>query len=209
MVPICALGFLAPSISARSMLLALYSLSWGGFSFFQGVEASPAEVLFSSIPMLWIQKGYLLSVVFSFPLTNRLWLELFPTATLRRALPLLDLASVGFALTLFLSGPVQWEWFLRYLIVGNIFMLMLSVAVIVAVWKRVPDAWLFGVGLLVFYGTVITGTIHFRGEWVGAGALALVLADSFLLTRRRIQAFDTVDTQRIERMCSFPRSLAT
>jgi PAS domain-containing protein len=182
----------------RSMLLAFYSLVWGAFSFFQGVEASPLEVLFPGISTLWIQKGYLFSVILAFPLTNRLWLELFPTKILRKTLPLLDLASLAFALTLFLPGPIWWKWFFLYLIVGNVYMLMLLIAVIITVWKRVPDAWLFGIGLLVFYSTVAMGTLHFQGEWVGAGALALVLTDSFLLTRRRIQAFDTVEAQRIE-----------
>jgi PAS domain-containing protein len=181
-----------------SLLLALHSLSWGFYTLFQGVDASPAETLFPQMPVLWMQKGYLISTAFSFPMTCRLWLALFPHQWLRRALPVLEVCSITLVLLVLFAGPIHWQWYNAYLVIGNVYMLLLLFVVAQAVWFRKPGAWVFLLGLLVFLGVTAMGTIHFRGEWVGAGAFALVLADSLVLTRRRAQAFDTVELQKAE-----------
>lgn len=181
-----------------SLLLAMHSTSWGLYTLFLGVAASPAETIFPNLPVVWMQKAALLSTAFSFPMTCRLWLELFPSQLLRRTLPLLDGASIATALTLIFIESIHWQWYHAYLLVGNFFMFLLLLAVSSAVYRREEGARVFLVGLLIFFAVIIVSTIHFRGEWVGAGALALVLADSFLLTKRRAQAFETIEMQSAE-----------
>ena len=193
------------------LLLAMNTFFWGVYTFFQGVEASPAEILFPNMPMIWQQKAYMLSTAVSFPMTCLLWLVLFPSRMLRNVMPVLIFVSVLYGLALLVSPEIHWQWFSWYLIVGNSFLAILLWVALVAARKGEPGSRVFLLGLLGMYAVFVYGTIVFRGEWMGFGALLLVLSDAFLLARRRAQAFDTIAEQRaeLERVSRLKEELST
>ena len=170
-----------------SLLLGAYSLCWGVYSFFLGVEASPAEILFPTIPLVWTQKIYLLTTTFSFPMACWLWLAVFPSRMLHRALPVLYVSSLACAVCLLGFADIHWIWYEWYLVLGNLYMLLLLLAVLASVRKVELGARVFLVGLLVFFAVIAYGTLRFRGEWAGMGAFAIVLADSMVLKQRRTE----------------------
>lgn len=193
------------------LILACNTMLWGIYTFFQGFDVTPAEVAFPHISMLLQQKTYLVTVALFLVLTSHLWLELFPTKLLFKALPVLWLVALSYVAVLVFDPEIHWRWFVWYLVLLNVFLLVLLWIVAMAVRRGEPGAAVFLVGLVIMSGALFLCTLVMRGELVSLGALTLVLADAFLLARRRDQAFDLIAEQRteLERVIRLKEELAT
>lgn len=167
------------------LLLAVNTLAWLVYSFFQGVEASPAELLLPSIPLIWLQKIYLVATAISYTMTCLLWFQLFPSRLLRFSIPILGAISLVFSAVILQDTAIHWQWVEWYLILGSLFLFQLLWVVGKASVSKVPGSLVFLFGLLGLLGVFVWGTISFRGEWMGYGALMLVLADAILLASRQ------------------------